>query len=282
MRFDLAELAKRARNPRRKWIVLRDIVPPGTLVTDLYLSAYRPVTQLWSRWAEQIIAEYERSLSALTTDAPIDIQNLIDQADGEFQRILIEIAAALEQWGLRVEAWQRGKWRGAILSATGVDLATLLGPADVRETIEQYLAWNTALVKDVSAQAQKRMSDAVFSGLTQRLPAREVAASIRDAVDMSRKRSIAIASDQLSKMTSELARERTRQAGLDVFAWHHSRKAHPRANHKARDGHLYSENADRVGATVDGKVVEQAPPKGDRAGEPPYCGCRERGVLVFD
>lgn len=282
MQFDLAELARRARNPRRKTIILRDIAPPATLATDLYRSAYLPVVNIWSRQSERIIAEYERSLAQITTDAPIDIQALIDQADGELQRILLEIAAAMQEWGLRVETWQRGKWRGAVLSATGVDLETLLGPADVRQTLEQYLAWNTSLVRDVSDQARKRIGDAAFAGLTQRLPARDVAKSIRGAVGMSRDRSQRIASDQLSKLTSELVRERTRQAGLDVFEWRHSGKLHPRVRHRERNGNLYSETPARVGTSVDGKTVEQAPPRGDRAGEPPYCGCRERGVLVFD
>lgn len=282
MRFNLAEIAKRGRAPRRRSIVLRDIVPPATFATNLYRGSYYPVVQLWTRWSERIITEYERSLSALTTDAPIDLQALLDAADGEFDRILLELTAALQEWIVSTERWQRGKWRGAVLSASGVDLDTVLGPQDVRETLAQYLAWNTSLIKDVSAQTQKRIGDAVFVGLTQRLPARDVAASIREAVGMSRKRSQAIASDQLSKLTSELSRERGRQAGLDVFAWVHSRKLHPRKDHQARNGHYYSENPDRVGTQADGKTIEQAPPKGDRAGEAPYCGCRERAALLFD
>lgn len=282
MQYDLAALARRARNPRRKSITFRDMPPPAVLATNLYQSAYKPIVDLWNGQGERIAAEYERTLSALTTDAPADLQGLLDEGEGSFQRLLIELTAALRSWVLRAETWQRGKWRGAVLSATGVDLGTLLGPEDLRQTLDEYIAWNTSLVKDVSAQARKRIGDAVFSGLTQRKPAREVAADIRGAVAMSRKRSIAIASDQLSKTTSALADERRRQAGLSTWEWIHSKKLHPRTTHKARDGHIYSEDSARVGTEVDGKTVEAPPPADDLPGRQPYCGCRSRGVLLFD
>lgn len=282
MRYDLTAMARRVRNVRRKSVVLRDIAPPAVLATDLFRGVYFPVVALWTRTAERVIAEYERSLSAITMDAPVDIQALLDQADGDFQRLLILLNAALSDWSLRVEGWQRGKWRGAVLSATGVDLGAMIGPEDARQTLAEYIEWNTSLVRDVSAQARQRISSAAFTGLTQRLPARDVAKTIREATGMARDRSQRIAADQLSKLSSALAAERRRDAGLDVFEWRHSRKRHPRANHVPRDGKYYSESADRVGTQVDGKEVLPAPPKGDRAGEPPYCGCRELGVLVFD
>lgn len=282
MRYDLTAMARRARNVRRKAITLRDMAPPAVLATDLYRAVYAPVVALWTRTAERVIAEYERSLSAITTDAPVDVQALLDQADGEFQRLLILLNAALSDWSLRVESWQRGKWRGAVLSATGVDLGTLIGPEDARETLEQYIEWNTALLKDVSAQARQRIGSAAFTGLTQRLPARDVAKQIREATGMARDRSQRIAADQMSKLSSALAAERRREAGLDVFEWRHSLKRHPRADHVARNGNYYSESASRIGTQVDGKTVQAAPPKGDRAGEPPYCGCRELSVLIFE
>lgn len=282
MRYDLTAMARRVRNVRRKAVVLRDIAPPAVLATDLYRAVYAPVVALWSRTAERVIAEYERSLSAITTDAPVDLQALLDEADSDLQRLVILLNAALTDWSVKVESWQRGKWRGAVLSALDVELGTLIGPEDARQTLAEYIEWNTSLVKDVSAQVRQRIANAAFTGLTQRLPARDVAKTIREATGMARDRSQRIASDQLSKLSSALAAERRRDAGLDVFEWRHSRKRHGRADHIPRDGKYYSESADRVGTEVDGKTVLAAPPKGDRAGEPPYCGCRELGVLIFD
>lgn len=282
MRYDLAALARRARNVRRRSITLRDIPPPATMATDLYRSAYAPVVALWTRHDARIADEYARTLSGLTTDAPADLQAALDAADSEFERLFILLRAGLEDWLVRTERWTRSKFRGAVLAATSVDLETILGPQDQRETLDSFLRWNTALIRDVHEQARKRIADAVFTGVTQRLPARDVAARIRESVAMSKRRSMGIAADQLSRVTSELARERMRDAGLDVSEWVHSRKLHPRKSHQARDGQLYSESKARIGTEIDGKTVREMPPKGQRPGEEPWCGCRQRGVLVFD
>lgn len=282
MRYDLAALVRRVRNPRRSFIVIRDIAPPATLATDLFRAIYLPVTQAWEQALPLIMAEYERTLSSLITDAPADVEQAVSSVAEQINRLLIVLTPELRRWAVRVEAWQRGKWRGAILSATDVDLLTLIGPEDARQTIDQTIAWNTSLVKDVSEQARQRIGNAVFSGLNERKPARDVAKQVREAVAMSRRRSINIASDQLSKLSSALASERRREAGISVFRHRHSGKLHPRQDHKARDGRLYSENPSEVGKSVGGQRVNAPVAADDRAGIPPFCGCREAAVLVFD
>lgn len=305
MRFDLAAMTRRVRpTMRRRAVVIRDIAPPAALATDLYRGCYLPVVEQWSGAVERIVEEYSRTLGSITTDAhsaadagaelippelharlndsSSDLQARIDAASSEFERLFIQLTAALEDWGIRVERWQRNAWRQAILTTTGVDLLTLIGPEDVRATVETYLRWNTELVRDVSAQVRQRISSAVFAGLQNRSPVRDVARQIRDAVDVSRSRSRNIAADQLSKMSAALADERRRQAGLSVWKWRHSGKKHPRAQHVARDGSLYSDDPAGVGETVNGQTVQAPPPENDRPGRPPWCGCRGQGVLVLD
>lgn len=266
MRYSLATLARRQRNIRRSRIVLREITAPATSASNLYARCYRPVVALWQRRADRIVAEYERSLSSVTTDSPADIQREIDEGQSEFQRLFMELEPELRDWLIRVESWQRGRWRGAVLSATGVDLQTLIGPQDMRDTIDAYLRWNTALIRDVSDQTRKRIADRVFAGLTQRKPARDVAREIREAIGMARDRSQRIAADQLSKISNSLADERRREAGIDTWVWMHSRKRHPRADHQARDGREYTD----------------ATAPQDTPGQLPYCGCLSRAVVRFD
>jgi hypothetical protein len=276
MKFDLAAMARRAKNPRRTAIPLRDIRPPATMATDLYRSCYLPVVQAWSDAQAPIMAEYERTLAQMTTDSPADIDRELGKVDGLLQRIFLELSPRLRSWILRVERWHRGRWRGAALSATGVDLETMMGPTDVAETMDTALARNVALVKDVSTQARGRIADAVFRGLTSRLPARDVAADVRSAVDMSRRRATAIASDQLSKLSSALDGERMRQAGIEQFKWVHSGKLHPRSWHRARNGVVYDLQT-RVPVNGGAPI-----PPDDMPGVPPYCGCRKLAVVTFD
>jgi len=136
----------------------------------------------------------------------------------------------------------------------------------MRATLETTIEWNTALIRDVSAVTQQRIGNAVYDGLRNRTPARDVAKNIRGSVGMSRDRSVRIASDQLNKLTSSLADERRREAGIDTWMWRSSHKLHYRPEHAARDGKEYTD--------------ETAPQ--DRPGQLPYCGCRSQAVVKFD
>lgn len=266
MRVDLTALARRALNPRRSTITIRDIVSPSVLATDLYQAGYAQMVTVWGAAADRVLAEYERTLSTLTTDAPADIQSILEQAEGELSRLFLLLKPRLTNWAFRVEKWQRGKWIGAVLAASKVDLSTMLGPEDARDTLGTAIERNVALVKDVSSQARGRISEAVFRGLTERRPARDVAVDVRAAVSMAKDRSVRIASDQLTKVTAALASERRREAGLDSWAWVSSHKKHFRPAHAARDGKVYTDKT--------------APE--DLPGRLPFCGCRERAVIRFD
>ncbi len=269
MRYSIAALAKRKVKMRRKSTIVSDIPPPTTLATDLYQAAYRPAVDLWQKALPNVMSEYERQLARMTVDEAADA---VGQVETELERLFLLIRPVVDQMAIRIERWQRGKWRGALLSATGVDVDTLIGPDDVRDTMSVWVDRNVSLIKDVSAQARQRISDAVFRGLTERRPATEVAKQIREAVGMGRARSRRIASDQLVKITSSLADERRREAGIDKWKWRSSGKLHPRADHVSRNGKVYSDVTGAGGLS----------PPDDRPGQLPFCGCRAQAVIEFD
>jgi len=279
MRYDLTAMTRRAKNPKRKTITIRDIRPPSTFAADLYRQAYKPVIDIWTEALPGIVTEYARTV-VMTQDSPADIEAQMLEAERQFSILALTITPTIERWALRVESWQRGKWRGAVLSATTVDIGTMIGPSDVRQTLEAAINYNVALVKDVSAEVRRRITTTIYDGLRGNKPAREVAKELRAVVELSKARSIRIASDQLAKITSALADERRREAGLMIWQWLHSGKKNYREEHLARNGFYYSDNPKDVGRVIDGKKVKPAPE--DRVGQKPFCGCRSQGVLVFD
>lgn len=276
--FDLISLALRRRNIRRKIIVLRDIVPTSIMATNLY-AIYAKMLAAWDASLPRIIDTYERTLSEMTIDSPADVAQDVEDAGSAINRLLLILTPEIRDWAIGVERWQRSKWISAVLSGTGVDLSTLIGAGDAQMTLETAINWNVSLISNVSQQAQQRISNAVFDGLRNNKPPRELAKDLREAVTMGRDRATRIASDQLNKLSASLADERRRQAGLPVWKWVHSRKLHPRQTHIDRDGNLYSDDPELVGKVVDGKTI-MAPPK-DLPGQLPYCGCRSQSVLVF-
>lgn len=262
----LAQMVSRTKRTRRTEITFRPIIAPGTLASDLYAEAYAPVIAAWTGATEEITAAYSQALATLTQDSPEQVTARIGIAELTAGRILLEIRLRLERWALKVERWQRGKWRANVLSATGVDLGTMLGASDVRAPLGAVIERNVALVKSVSDQARDRISDAVFRGLTQRKPAAEVAKDIRAATGMARRRALNIASNETTNITSMLNQERMMQTGIEHYEWLSSHKVNFRPEHAARDGKRYE-----IGHFGD-----------DEPGMAIHCACTARAVLSLD
>ncbi|WP_103728991.1 phage minor head protein [Novosphingobium sp. HII-3] len=270
-RYNLAQMARRA--GARRDTTLRPVEPaigPEKDLARLYLA----VLKAWS--PEAILRNYT---GGLTTDAPSDQSDAIAEAENTVTRLITEFARDLREWLTRVETIHRSRWVAAIKAGTGLDLSTILTGSDVRETLEVALERNVALVRNVSDQARGRIADAVFRGYQERRPAREVAKEIREATGLARDRSLRIAADQNAKISAALDRERQAEAGIDLFRWRHSGKAHPRRPHVARDGKVY-ERATGKQVNPDGsKMAGETIERGDFPGEAPYCGCRAQAYL---
>lgn len=262
MRLDLPTAVRRT--GKRRAITLRPIVPTTALQADL-ATIYLDIVGLWREAIPTIVSAYSRTLAEITTDSPADIEREIGRGESGFARLVLELTPRLRNWAWRIERWHRERWRAAVLSPTGIDLATILSPTDVTQTVDASVAWNTSLIRDVSDQTRARIGNAVLDAVQRRLPARELAATLRETVAMSRRRSLLIASDQTQKLTSSLDRARQEQAGIDQFKWRHSGKAHPRVEHRARDGNIYS----------------WAKPPADLPGQLPYCGCKAQAHIDF-
>jgi SPP1 gp7 family putative phage head morphogenesis protein len=260
-------LASRVRRPSRRPITLANIAPTQAQAGDL-AALYLRIVAAWLVGIPRIVAEYERTVAAMTTDSPSDVQGSIDDVAAEINRLVLSLTPDLRRWALQVERVHRGKWVRSVLSATDIDLDTILTAADVDDTVGASIEWNVALIKDVDSELRRRISNAVFAGFQRRAPAAEIAKEIREATGMARDRSRRIAADQTVKLGARLNRARREQAGIGQYKWRHSAKRHPRLWHEARDGKIYKNDDPRI-------------PAADRAGVPPFCGCTEQAYLDF-
>lgn len=267
-------LASRIKRPSRRPITLANIAPTQAQASDLARIYLRIVTA-WQIRIPGIVAEYERSIAQLydssvqlTTDSPATTGSSIDSVAAEIQRLVLLLTPDLRHWALRVEDVHRGKWTRSVMSATDVDLNTVLTAGDVNDTVEASINWNVALIRDVDSELQRKISNAVFAGFQRRAPASEIAKEIREATSMARARSLRIAGDQTVKLGARLNQARQEQAGLTSFKWRHSAKAHPRSWHLARDGKIYPWKNSGI-------------PADDMPGVPVACGCTAQGVVSF-
>lgn len=264
-RVPLAAMVKRAR-PRSKVIVMRQVIIPATLASDLFATAYLPILQAWEKAIPGIVAQYEASLAAYTKDAPEDIGAAISAGEKMAAQVILPIKLRLSEWAMRVERLHRSKWAASVASATGVRINTMIGPEAAKVPVASVVEANVALIRSISEEESRRIGHAVFSGLQRRAPAREIAKEIRAAAAMTRRRALNIASDQTSKLAASLNEERRREVGIDTWQWVSSHKVHYRPAHKARDGKRYSDS--------------NPPP--DMPGQLIHCGCTSRAVLSLD
>lgn len=273
MKYDLAAMARRTGLKRRE-TTFAPILVTSALANDL-AAINRAILTPWNRAAELIEPIYEVELARraqnggdrrIYSDSIDDLTNLFAQLSNEVERLVMELTPSMRDWGFQLEQWHRGKWARTILAGTDIDVSALIGPTDAIESIETFMARNSALIRNTSDETRAKVSDIVFRGLQKRAPARQVGKAIAEATDLARKRANRIAADQAVKLSAALDRQRQREAGLDNWKWRHSGKLHFRPEHKARNGKLYNDKT--------------APE--DEPGELPFCGCLRQAVLIID
>lgn len=263
--IDLRHILK-AGGYRRSTLTLPALPITATRVDDLARIIVQ-VPRAWQRWAEErILPAYERHLGQRTThDAVSDLEAEFDQGEWTVGRLVLQLEPEVSQWALRAEEWHRRRFATILKSATNVDLATVLTPAG--ESLEEFLARATGLIKNLDAEARNRIANLVWNGVRAETPRRKLAKEIREAVDMSRRRAIIIARDQATKLAAELDQARQEELGFEEYEWQKSGKVHYREEHAARDGKLYRWDK---------------PPYDGHPGWAINCGCKAKAHMALD
>jgi len=269
VKIDLAGIIARAGKTRQRYVVGKAIVPTATQEQALRVIYMRVVRGWLDEWANRILPAYRRSVEALPVigDSVDGTQDEIDDAGNVITRLVLSLGADLEDWAVRVETWHRKQFAQSF-TAAGVKLDTLLGPAEAKVTLQATLAENISLIRSLNDQQRNGISGAVFRGLNNRTPARDVAREIRKVAEVGQKRAELIAADQLQKLSGRLDQERQQQVGSEEFDWVHSRKRFPRIEHVDRDGKRYR--------------WDSAVGKNDPPGRAIRCGCRARPVIDLE
>lgn len=263
--IDIAELARQV-GVRRKRIVLRAIKPTQMQAREL-ARIYVQVPDEWARMArERLLSEYERTLSELQTDSVVGLEAIIKFIEDAVSiAIQVSVRNATFAWANSMAEWHFRRMVANLKYATNIDASTVLTVSGTQMTLDEFMARNVALIRDVSEQTRGRVADIVYRNLSLRTPIRDVAREISEATGLGRKRAIRIAMDQTQKLSAQLDRERMQQVGITEFEWQHSGKIHYRPEHLARDGKVFSWDSD---------VAKNDPP-----GAAPFCGCHARGVI---
>lgn len=273
MKIDLASQAKAA-GVKRKHIELREIETTQAQERDL-ARLYVAIVRVWAEGARDLVMPtYRRSLAqhqasdGAFKDSAQDIEMALGMVEDRAVRATFSFRNLFKSWAERLVLWHTNKIVSNLKYAANVDLSTQITAGETTQTIEDIVARNVALVRDISDEARGRISDIVFRGLQERKPTRDVAREINAAVQLGRDRSLRVAMDQTQKLSAQLDQERQEQLGITEFIWIHSDKKNFRPEHKERDGKTFAWNSE---------VGQNDPP-----GRLPFCGCKAKGVINLD
>lgn len=268
MTYPLAAMVRKSGNRRRR-IAFRPLKPRPAQVVALR-SIYLAIVEVWERNVDELAAAYRVGFIG---DAPADVGRAIDIVMLETNRMLVTLRGRVRNWTAKTEGQHREQWRSTVLTATGVEVGTMLHSGATSMAASAIVERNVGLIRSINDDTRAKIADLVFRSVKENKPAREVAAAIRAQTDFSRKRAMNVAADQTTKLYAALDETRQREAGLKQFIWRHSGKVHARPEHLERDGVLFNwEAGDGPG--------EDPPDPDDMPGVPPFCGCTTQAALV--
>src|SRR5690606_24088175 len=148
-----------------------------------------------------------------TNDGVTETEAEISAATAQANTVIVTLTAEVEGWVSRMMRWHRNKWSDNVRSKTGVTIDQFLTNRAVEAELRASLAWNVALIRNVSDQARDRMANIVWAGWRNGTPRREIAKQINEAVALGVKRSRRVAIDQATKLAADLDRARMLEAG---------------------------------------------------------------------
>lgn len=266
MPYDLAKIIKRSGKTRRKSITFRPITPPPALATSAG-AGLAAIPKFWEDQARaRLVPIYTAGLAErAATDGAPEIQQQLTATEAASYALVLDLGPQMRNWAIAVEQWHRKKFAGQVLTASGVDLTTLLSPqGDIVETFYESMM---ALVRNIDDSTRNRVAGVIWRGYQQGTPRAKIAKEIAEQTDIERARAWRISVDQTTKLSARLDQARQEEAGIEEYAWAHSRKLHPRETHVARDGKIFRWDK---------------PPADGPPGTQPFCGCKAQAHLDLE
>jgi SPP1 gp7 family putative phage head morphogenesis protein len=229
----------------------------------LEAQAVRRVRQLYSRLPladlftlAEVFASQDRLLTAAERG------QLVQAFEGAARQLE---AAATSFDGLLAQGVQRGA-SGAVemLAASGLSISFQVPPEVQRRYLERSTARFGRYWRAEGTRFAGEVQDVLITGLDRGLGVEQVARDLRGRVNVSRSRSLLIASNELGNAAAYAQEQTQRDLGVTQYRWRTAQDSRVRDSHRDRDGELFS--------------WDDPPPDG-HPGEPIRCRCVALAVI---
>lgn len=167
-----------------------------------------------------------------------DMDFVLSSLQAEWDSIAaFDLKRRLTRFANRIETWN-GIEVARSLKSIG-DVAFDLTTESLTIQREAFVARGTRLIRSITEDQRKRISDAVLGGVQSGAGIDSIAESINAAVDIGETRSALIARDQVSSYNAALTEERMLENGVTKFMWSTSKDERVRASHAELEGEVF-------------------------------------------
>lgn len=157
----------------------------------------------------------------------------------------------------------------------GMSLKTNLMTPALSNVYKATVAENVGLIKSIAGEYLEKVQGAVMRSITTGNGLQDLVPALQQYEGQTHRRARNIALDQTRKAYNSINKGRMQAVGIQRFKWHHSGGgAHPREDHIAMDGNVYSFD--------DLPVIDQRTGERGIPGQAVNCRCTMSPVFVFD
>ena len=211
----------------------------------------QPIPIVIIRWYQSklvsVVSEWQRiTVSMLDTGIIEDVnrQFRIDDALSEFNSIMVDLQSSFnatmpsvadyaEQAYGRTDLVHKTRWKQIVQETYGI--SPFLYEQWQSGFIRAFVDDNVALMKNLSEDTAKKISQNVIGGARSGIRASEIAKNIKNDFKVSKTRARLIARDQVSKLYGQLNMHRQSDAGISRYIWSTSDDDRVRKTHGEND-----------------------------------------------
>jgi SPP1 gp7 family putative phage head morphogenesis protein len=127
----------------------------------------------------------------------------------------------------------------ALQQTIGIDIAPVLGGANMSTVMEKAIVANTNLIKSIPEQYMKQVQDMVQLNVKVGGRYEDVKEKLLNLTELTETRAKLIARDQVSKMNGAFNQARQQSLGIKKYTWSTSNDERVRESHKHNNGKVF-------------------------------------------
>jgi len=184
------------------------------------------VSAMASELAASIVPELKRLKPDYIADAMVTLDGWTDDILAAIRRVSQRYTSTLFESQIqrvaagtisRAEADNAEDFRDSINKAVGVDFQLITKPKGMVDYLEASTAENVNLIKSIPADYFSKVETLVLGGMKDGLAPTAIAKQIQEETGVTARRAKLIARDQVSKLNSDLTRQRQAAAGIEFY-----------------------------------------------------------------